>query len=91
MKRATILAKLAEIDLSAAVDVLDVSDAKGNVRRAFTFRDPTGYALCEVTIDDEPTADQLEALARRLPIPAGKRIAAIAKLRALAAVQQIRV
>lgn len=81
MNRQAILDKLAELPLTKSVDVLD--DQTG-VRRRFMFA-VAGGGQCEIEIDADPIAEQLETLARNLPIPPGAKTAAITKLRALAA------
>jgi hypothetical protein len=75
-------ATLAALPLKTFVAVADTTDAKtGAARRSFAFTLPAGNA-CVVTVDDKPTAAQLEDLAKHLPLDAKDRAAALETMKA---------
>ncbi len=74
-------AKLSELPLDRPVTVADVTvDARP--RRRFRFSTAGTNASVEIEIDADPTDEQLDTLARNLPLPAEKRSEAAAKLKA---------
>lgn len=79
-------AKLTELPLERAVAVIDFKADAKDCRR---FRYPTTgeNAFVEIEIDADPSPEQLDALARNLPLPADKRDEAAAKLKGTKAAQ----
>jgi hypothetical protein len=72
--------KLAELPLDRAVTV---SDFTGDAKAMRRYSYPTNgiNASVEIEIDADPSAEQLETLARNLPVPADKRAETIGKLK----------
>jgi hypothetical protein len=69
------------LPLKTFVAVADTTDAKtGAARRSFAFTLPAGNA-CVVTVDDKPTAAQLEDLAKHLPLDVKDRAAALTTMK----------
>lgn len=63
--------KLAALPLDRAVAVVDFSSSDAKAKRRFAFAVPGGQ--CEIEIDADPTPEQLDTLARNLPVPDDKR------------------
>jgi hypothetical protein len=72
-------ATLGKCELLRPVAVADLTK-DGKARRSFTFPNPNGAGTCSVEIDADPSKEQLEDLARHLPVPEEKRVETAAVL-----------
>lgn len=70
---------LAKLPLQRTVTVSDV-DRGGTARRAYSYETPHGN-LVEIEIDAVPSDEQLDTLARHLPLEPSRRTEALATMK----------